>query len=57
MRLVRCGIPADLAGAWIDAWDRSTINLAAFRSADDFWDVGFRFAIEEYRRGYRPDLS
>jgi len=53
-RLVRAGISTELATAWIDAWDRSTADLPDFRNASDFWHQGFRYALEEYRRGYRP---
>ncbi len=53
-RLVRAGIPRGMAEAWIDTWDASTAELHDFRSASDFWAVGYRFAVEEYKRGYKP---
>jgi hypothetical protein len=56
-RLARAGMPRALAEAWIAAWDLSTAELADFRLAPDFWTQGYRFALEEYRRGYRPDRS
>jgi hypothetical protein len=43
-----------LAQTWIDTWDESTADLTDFRAADDFWELGFRYAVEEHRRGYRP---
>ena len=43
-----------MADAWIDAWIESTEGLRDFREAADFWTLGYRFAVEEYRRGYRP---
>lgn len=56
-RLARAGIPLDLAVAWVQIWDRSTAVLPDFRAAPDFWSQGFRYALEEYRRGYRPVLD
>ena len=53
-RLVLAGISFELASAWIDSWDRSTADLPDFRNAQDFWKLGVRYALEEYRRGYRP---
>ncbi len=53
-RLVRAGMPRSIAGGWIDAWDTSTAELADFREATDFWTLGFRYAVEEHRRGYLP---
>jgi len=53
-RLVRAGMPRSIAQGWIDAWDVSTAELADFREATDFWTLGFRYAVEEHRRGYRP---
>jgi hypothetical protein len=53
-RLVRGGIPRAMAEAWIEIWDQSTIGLPDFRSAPDFWTLGYRYAQEEYERGYRP---
>jgi hypothetical protein len=47
-------MPRAMAEAWIDAWDESTAELHDFRDAPDFWTQGFRFALEEYQRGYRP---
>ena len=46
-----------MAEAWIAAWDLSTADLADFRSAPDYWQQGYRFALEEYRRGYLPNFS
>ena len=43
-----------MAEAWIEAWDESTAELHDFREAPDFWIQGYRFAREEYERGYRP---
>jgi hypothetical protein len=53
-RLIAAGLPSALAEGWMDAWDESTADLLDFRSASDFWEIGFQFALEEYRRGYRP---
>jgi hypothetical protein len=53
-RLIRGGMPRAMAEAWIDAWDESTLELYDFRCAPDFWTQGFRYALEEYQRGYRP---
>ena len=53
-RLVHGGIPRTMAEAWIEAWDESTVELHDFRDAPDFWIQGYRFAREEYERGYRP---
>jgi hypothetical protein len=53
-RLIATGMPSLLAEGWMDAWDRSNADLADFRTAPDFWEIGFAFALEEYRRGYRP---
>ena len=53
-RLVHGGIPRTMAQAWIEAWDESTAELHDFREAPDFWVQGYRFAREEYARGYRP---
>jgi phosphohistidine phosphatase SixA len=53
-RVVRSGIPRAMAEAWIEAWDESTAELHDFRDAPDFWTQGFRYALEEYQRGYRP---
>ena len=53
-RVTRSGIPRGMAEAWIDAWVESTEGLRDFREARDFWTLGYRFAVEEYRRGYRP---
>ncbi len=50
-------MPRAMAEAWIAAWDLSTAELADFRVAPDYWKQGYRFALEEYRRGYRPNLS
>lgn len=55
-RLVRAGIRQRHAQAWIEIWDASTAGLNDFRHAPDFWDLGVRYALEEYRRGYRPAL-
>jgi hypothetical protein len=52
-RLVRGGMPRTFAEAWIEAWDASTAALVDFRAAADFWDLGYRYAMEEYRRGHR----
>ena len=49
-RLVRAGLPRDLAQGWIQAWDESTAELSDFRNAPDFWAVGYKFAQEEYER-------
>jgi hypothetical protein len=49
-RLVRDGVPRSKAEAWILAWDESTVPLRDFRQAADFWDQGYLFAIEEFRR-------
>jgi hypothetical protein len=53
-RLVRAGIPPTMAEAWIATWDESTAPLYDFRRAPDYWKLGYRFAQEEYRRGYKP---
>jgi hypothetical protein len=55
-RLVRAGLPRIMAEGWIEAWDESTVELADFRNAPDFWAVGYRFAQAEYDRlaGRRP---
>jgi hypothetical protein len=53
-RLMKSGMPLAMAEAWIDAWDESTHDLVDFRLAPDFWAMGYEFAVEEYRRGYRP---
>jgi hypothetical protein len=56
-RLITSGMPRDLATAWIAIWDESTRDLVDFRSASDFWSQGYEYAVEEYRRGYRPSLT
>lgn len=56
-RLIGSGMRAGLATAWIDTWDRSTVDLVDFRSAPDFWTLAYEYAIEEYQRGYRPNLT
>ena len=43
-----------MAEAWIATWDESTAPLHDFRRAPDYWKQGYRFAQEEYRRGYKP---
>jgi hypothetical protein len=53
-RLVRAGLSRQHADAWIAAWLESTAGLKDFRAADDYWDMGFHYAIEERRRGYTP---
>jgi hypothetical protein len=53
-RLVRAGVPSRKAEAWISAWDESTVALRDFRRAADFWDQGYLFALEEFRRGHDP---
>jgi hypothetical protein len=53
-RLVGVGIPVEKAQAWVSAWDESTVALRDFRQAADFWDQGYLFALEEFRRGYDP---
>jgi hypothetical protein len=53
-RLVRAGMPPTMADAWIATWDESTAPLHDFRHAPDYWKQGYRFAQEEYRRGYKP---
>jgi len=55
--LVRIGIPVFKAQAWLAAWDESTLQLRDFRNAADFWDQGYLFALEEYRRGHDPLAS
>ena len=56
-RLVRAGISPELAVAWVNIWDESTASLPDFRAAPDFWSQCFQYALEEYRRGYRPRLD
>ena len=56
-RLVRAGISPELAAAWVNIWDESTASLPDFRAASDFWSQCFQYALEEYRRGYRPRLD
>jgi hypothetical protein len=56
-RLVRAGMPLTLAEGWIAAWDVSTAGLIDFRAAADFWELGYRYAVEEYRRGHRPPVA
>jgi hypothetical protein len=53
-RLARAGLPRLHAEAWIAAWDESTAGLIDFRAANDYWELGFQYAIEERRRGYHP---
>jgi hypothetical protein len=53
-RLVGVGVPIQKAEAWISAWDESTVGLRDFRRAADFWDQGYLFALEEFRRGHDP---
>jgi hypothetical protein len=53
-RLIRAEISRELAETWVHNWDVTTRGLVDFRGADDFWDLGFQYAVEEYRRGYRP---
>jgi hypothetical protein len=53
-RLVRAGLPRLHAEAWVFAWEDSTSGLTDFRAAVDYWELGFQYAIEERRRGYRP---
>ena len=47
-------MPIQKAEAWISAWDESTVGLRDFRRAADFWDQGYLFALEEFRRGHDP---
>lgn len=57
-RLERAGLTMRQAGAWIAAWELSTIGLDDFRRGSDFWELGFQFAREEYRRGHQaPKLT
>jgi len=53
-RLVRAGMPRQLAERWIAAWEESTVWLTEFRAATDYWELGFQYAVEERRRGYHP---
>ena len=53
-RLVNAGMPRPLAEGWIAAWEDSTAWLTDFRAAGDYWELGFQYALEERRRGYRP---
>ena len=53
-RLVSAGMPRPLAEGWIAAWEESTAWLTDFRAAGDYWELGFQYALEERRRGYRP---
>ena len=53
-RLIRSGIPAPMAEAWVASWEAGAAGLHDFRRAHDFWLVGYRYAIEEYKRGYEP---
>jgi hypothetical protein len=53
-RLVQVGVPLRKAEAWISAWEESTVELRDFRRAADFWDQGYLFALEEFRRGHDP---
>jgi hypothetical protein len=53
-RLIRVGLPRGKVEAWISAWDESTTALRDFRQAADFWDQGYLYALEEFRRGHDP---
>lgn len=53
-RLARAGVPAVQAEAWVTAWDATTAGLVDFRRAADFWLLGYRYAREEYARGFAP---
>lgn len=55
--LVRHGMPLTQAIAWVSAWDESARGLLDFRRAPDFWELGYRYAVEERRRGYEPPVS
>ena len=55
-RLVRIGVPIAQAEAWVNAWDATTAGLLDFRRADDFWLLGYRYAREEYARGFAPPV-
>lgn len=56
-RLVAAGMARMLAEGWIAAWDQSTAGLVDFRATPEFWELGYRYALEEHRRGYRPPES
>ena len=56
-RLVAGGMARTLAEWWISAWDQSTTGLTDFRATPEFWHLGYRYALEEHRRGYRPPES
>lgn len=56
-RLVAGGMARVLADGWIAAWDVSTAGLVDFRAMPEFWDLGYRYALEEHRRGYLPPES
>ena len=53
-KLVRLGIPSTRAEAWVHAWDVMTAGLVDFRRASDFWELGYQYAVEEYRLGFDP---
>jgi len=53
-RLASTGVPAPEAEAWVRAWDATTDGLVDFRRAADFWQLGYRYAREEYARGFAP---
>lgn len=55
-RLTRLGMPEPKAEAWIHAWDETTADLVDFRRAPDFWQLGFEYALEEYRLGFDPPV-
>lgn len=55
-RLTRRGMPERKAEAWIHAWDVTTAGLVDFRRAPDFWQLGFEYALEEYRLGFDPPV-
>lgn len=55
-RLIKVGVPSDDALAWLDAWDVTTAGLVDFRRAPDFWELGYEYALEEYRLGFNPPV-
>ena len=57
-RLDRDGMLVGQARAWLNAWDFTTTGLDDFRKSADFWELGYRFAREEWQRGHpSPDIS
>jgi hypothetical protein len=49
-RLVGAGVERATGDALVDEWLRSTEMLSDFIAAPDYWQLAYRFALDEYRR-------